>query len=74
MLRSSAKRPIPLSNIRTTPDGAIIWGGEDEEIDDSVTRDAKIEQKAMILAQKLGKLPFGDRPDARLRVGGQFRK
>lgn len=62
----------PYLYIRTTPDGAIICGGEDEEIDDTVTRDAKIERKAMILAKKLGTLLPGIDPTPAYAWAGSF--
>lgn len=46
----------PYLYIRTTPDGCVICGGEDEDISDATARDAKIADKAKTLARKLGAL------------------
>lgn len=46
----------PYLYIRTTPRGAVICGGEDEEISDADERDAKIAEKKQTLSRKLGAL------------------
>lgn len=46
----------PYLYIRTTPQGAIICGGEDEDIADARERDAKIPAKARVLSEKLSAL------------------
>ena len=46
----------PYLYIRTTPDGAVICGGEDEDIADATLRDAKLEAKTRILSRKLAAL------------------
>ncbi|WP_246623543.1 NAD(P)/FAD-dependent oxidoreductase [Sphingomonas colocasiae] len=43
----------PYLYIRTTPDGAVICGGEDEDIADPDQRDARIAAKTAILERKL---------------------
>lgn len=48
------------SYARTTTDGRIVFGGEDEEIVDPLERDALITTKARTLSRKLAEL----RPDA----------
>src|SRR5690606_5349867 len=46
----------PYLYLRTTHDGRVICGGEDEEFEDEATRDALIPQKVKRIADKLGKL------------------
>lgn len=46
----------PYLYLRTTHDGRVICGGEDEEFADEATRDALIPQKVERIADKLGKL------------------
>jgi len=46
----------PYLYLRTTHDGRIICGGEDEEFEDEAMRDALIPQKIRRIADKLGKL------------------
>jgi len=46
----------PYLYIRTTPQGHVICGGEDEEISDAAKRDAKLAEKAQTLSRKLGLL------------------
>lgn len=46
----------PYLYIRTTPQGEVICGGEDEEISDADERDAKLDAKTRTLSRKLGKL------------------
>lgn len=46
----------PYLYIRTTPEGHVICGGEDEEISDEKLRDSKLEEKAAALSKKLAAL------------------
>lgn len=46
----------PYLYMRTTPDGRVICGGEDEEFSDAATRDALIGAKTSTLRRKLGAL------------------
>lgn len=46
----------PYLYIRTTPAGEVICGGEDEEISDADSRDAKLAAKTKILSRKLAAL------------------
>ncbi len=46
----------PYLYIRTTPEGAVICGGEDEEIASAGERDAKLAAKTKILTRKLAAL------------------
>jgi len=46
----------PYLYLRSTPDGRVICGGEDEEFSDEDTRDALIPKKAAAIARKLGRL------------------
>lgn len=46
----------PYLYIRTTPEGHVICGGEDEEISDEKLRDSKLEEKALALSKKLAAL------------------
>lgn len=46
----------PYMYVRTTKDGRVICGGEDEEFADDEKRDALIAQKTKKLEQKLGRL------------------
>ena len=46
----------PYLYVRTTPDGRVICGGEDEEFSDSETRDALLDRKTKTLSRKLGRL------------------
>ena len=46
----------PYLYMRTTADGRVICGGEDEEFSDEEKRDALLEKKAATLSRKLGKL------------------
>ncbi len=43
----------PYLYVRTTPRGEVICGGEDEEMDDSDRRDARIPEKSTILSRRL---------------------
>ena len=44
----------PYLYIRTTPDGRVICGGEDEDFADDEKRDALIPRKTATLRRKLG--------------------
>jgi glycine/D-amino acid oxidase-like deaminating enzyme len=46
----------PYLYLRTTADGRVICGGEDEEFSDEAARDALIERKTKTLQRKLGQL------------------
>jgi glycine/D-amino acid oxidase-like deaminating enzyme len=46
----------PYLYIRTTSDGRVICGGEDEDFTDEEKRDALIEEKSQTLTRKLGEL------------------
>jgi glycine/D-amino acid oxidase-like deaminating enzyme len=46
----------PYLYLRSTPDGRVICGGEDEEFADDERRDALIPQKSAAIARKLGRL------------------
>lgn len=46
----------PYLYMRTTADGRVICGGEDEEFSDEAARDALIERKTKTLQRKLGQL------------------
>ena len=46
----------PYLYLRTTLDGRVICGGEDEEFSDDARRDALIPKKIAAIARKLGKL------------------
>lgn len=46
----------PYLYLRTTSDGRILCGGEDEDFSDETTRDALLPRKSRLLARKLGRL------------------
>ena len=46
----------PYLYVRTSPDGRVICGGEDEDYSDAETRDAANVRKTRILQRKLGRL------------------
>jgi glycine/D-amino acid oxidase-like deaminating enzyme len=46
----------PYLYLRTTPDGRVICGGEDEDFADEAARDALIAPKTATIARKLGRL------------------
>jgi glycine/D-amino acid oxidase-like deaminating enzyme len=46
----------PYLYLRSTPDGRVICGGEDEEFSDDEARDALIPKKTAAIARKLGRL------------------
>ena len=49
----------PYLYLRTTPDGRIVCGGEDEEFSDETARNALLPRKTATLQRKLGKLIRG---------------
>jgi glycine/D-amino acid oxidase-like deaminating enzyme len=46
----------PYLYLRTTPDGRVICGGEDEEFSDAAARDALLRQKTRTLQRKLHRM------------------
>jgi len=46
----------PYLYLRTTPDGRVICGGEDEAFSDEAKRDALLPRKTRTLQRKLGRL------------------
>ena len=58
----------PYFYMRTTPEGRILIGGEDEEISDASARDALMEQKTKALRDKLRML----QPQADLQIDYQW--
>ncbi len=46
----------PYLYLRTTPDGRVICGGEDEEFSDEAARDALLPRKTATLQRKLARL------------------
>ncbi len=62
----------PYLYIRTTPDGAVICGGEDEDIADADERDAKISAKTRALERKLGALLPAIDPTPAFAWAGSF--
>lgn len=62
----------PYLYIRTTPDGAVICGGEDEDIADAEKRDAKIDAKTKALTRKLGALLPSIDPSPAFAWAGSF--
>jgi glycine/D-amino acid oxidase-like deaminating enzyme len=49
----------PYLYLRTTADGRILCGGEDEDFSDETKRDALLPRKSKVLARKLGRLIHG---------------
>jgi glycine/D-amino acid oxidase-like deaminating enzyme len=62
----------PYLYIRTTPKGEIICGGEDEEIADAETRDARLGAKARTLSRKLAALLPGVDAEPAFAWAGSF--
>ena len=62
----------PYLYLRTTHDGRVICGGEDEEFEDEATRDALIPQKIRRIADKLGKLLPSIDPTPEFAWAGSF--
>jgi glycine/D-amino acid oxidase-like deaminating enzyme len=63
-----------LSYLRTTSDGRIICGGEDEDFSDEAARDALLSYKSKVLSRKLGRLLPTVAPDVQIRWTGSFGK
>ena len=59
----------PYLYLRSTTDGRVICGGEDEEFSDEKTRDALIPRKAAAIGRKLKRLLPRTRNNARVRMG-----
>jgi glycine/D-amino acid oxidase-like deaminating enzyme len=62
----------PYLYIRTTSDGRVICGGEDEEFSDTEERDALLPRKTAALVAKLGRLLPGIDPRADFAWTGSF--
>jgi glycine/D-amino acid oxidase-like deaminating enzyme len=62
----------PYLYLRTTTDGRIICGGEDEDFSDEERRDALLKRKTKTLARKLGRLISGARTAADFAWTGSF--
>jgi len=62
----------PYLYLRTTHDGRVICGGEDEEFEDEARRDAMLPQKAERIADKLGKLLPAIDPEPEFAWAGSF--
>jgi len=62
----------PYLYLRTTHDGRVICGGEDESFQDETTRDALIPQKIKRIAEKLGKLLPSIDPTPEFAWAGSF--
>ncbi|MBE1529682.1 glycine/D-amino acid oxidase-like deaminating enzyme [Sphingopyxis sp. OAS728] len=62
----------PYLYICTTPGGAVICGGEDEEFESAEARDAKIAKKTAILTRKLGALLPSIEPTPAFAWAGSF--
>jgi glycine/D-amino acid oxidase-like deaminating enzyme len=62
----------PYLYLRTTPDGRIICGGEDEEFSDEAARDALLIRKTATLQRKLGGLIRGADTTAEFAWTGSF--
>lgn len=62
----------PYLYIRTTPEGAIICGGEDEDIADADARDSRLESKTRALERKLGALLPAIDPTPAFAWSGSF--
>jgi glycine/D-amino acid oxidase-like deaminating enzyme len=62
----------PYLYLRTTPDGRIICGGEDEEFSDEEKRDALLDRKTKTLERKLGRLITGADTEAAFAWAGSF--
>jgi glycine/D-amino acid oxidase-like deaminating enzyme len=64
----------PYLYLRTTPDGRIVCGGEDEDFSDEAARDALLSHKAKVLSRKLSRLLPTVDPDVQFRWTGSFGK
>jgi len=62
----------PYLYLRTTHDGRIICGGEDEDFADEARRDALLGAKTDRIARKLGKLLPGIDPEPEFAWAGSF--
>lgn len=62
----------PYLYLRTTPDGRIVCGGEDEEFSDEAARDALLPRKTEALRRKLGRLIPGADTTAAFAWTGSF--
>lgn len=62
----------PYLYVRTTPDGRVICGGEDEEFSDDEARDAQTSRKTARLSRKLGQLLPNILTEARFAWTGSF--
>lgn len=62
----------PYLYLRTTPDGRVICGGEDEDFSDEEKRDSLISEKTKRLTRKLGKLLPGIDPTPTHAWTGSF--
>ena len=62
----------PYLYLRTTSDGRIICGGEDEDFSDEEKRDARLLQKSKTLSRKLGRLIRGADPSIDFAWTGSF--
>lgn len=62
----------PYLYLRTTPDGRIVCGGEDESLDDATRRDAQIAAKVRVLERKLSRLFPDCNPQASYAWAGSF--
>jgi glycine/D-amino acid oxidase-like deaminating enzyme len=62
----------PYLYLRTTPDGRVICGGEDEDFSDAEKRDALIPKKIATIERKLHRLLPGIDPKAEFAWAGAF--
>lgn len=62
----------PYLYIRTTPDGRILCGGEDEDFSDEAARDALLTRKTATLRRKLGRLIRGANTTVEFAWTGSF--
>ena len=63
----------PYLYLRSTPDGRVICGGEDEEFSDDEARDALIPKKAAAIAPETGAPIPATRHHPGIRLGGRLR-
>jgi glycine/D-amino acid oxidase-like deaminating enzyme len=62
----------PYLYMRTTPDGRIVAGGEDEALTDAAQRDAMTDAKVAAIVEKLGRLLPGRRIEPAYAWSGFF--
>ncbi|HEV7633236.1 MAG TPA: FAD-dependent oxidoreductase [Steroidobacteraceae bacterium] len=62
----------PYLYVRTTPDGRVICGGEDEDFSDTEARDALLPRKTARLSRKLGQLLPDVQTEAEFAWTGSF--